>query len=142
MCAAPMTPDGEHVQKVDLDVGNGREITVGVQHTWAELYHATRTSSDVSDLIARTHNRQPPSIVEPWIIVLYQDGVAPSDGGSVNKSRKSNVWYWTNLEFGDWALAHEELWFTATLLRSESSDDLEWPGVDAVLQPHWPRQPP
>ena len=49
----------------------------------------------------------------------------PSDGLSVNKSRKSNVWYWTLLEFGHWALAHEELWFTATLIRSKSSDDLE-----------------
>ena len=120
-----MTPYGKLVQEVELDVGNGREITVGFQHPWAMLYHATRTSSDVSDLIASTLNSHPPSVVEPWNIVLYQDGVDPSDGLSVNKSRKSNVWYWTLLEFGHWALAHEELWFTATLIRSKSSDDLE-----------------
>ena len=29
------------------------------------------------------------------------------------------------MEFGHWALAHEELWFTVTLVRSKSTDDLE-----------------
>ena len=89
------------------------------------LYHAARTSLAVSNLIERTISRHEPSIADPWSIVLYQDGVDPSDGLSVDKSRKCNVWYWTFLEFGHDALAHEELWFTPTLIRSKSSEDLD-----------------
>ena len=120
-----VTPYGKLVQEVDLDVKHGKETIVGFQHPWAMLYHAASTSSDVSKLIEKTIATHPPSIDKPWNIILYQDGVDPSDGLSVNKSRKSNVLYWTILEFDHEALAHEELWFTATLIRSKSSDDFE-----------------
>ena len=98
------TPYGQLVEEVELTLGD-KGTTIGFQNPWAMLYYATSTSDDVSALVARTIETYPPSIDKPWKIILYSDGVDPSDGLSVNKSRKSNVFYWTFLEFDHKALA-------------------------------------
>ena len=56
--------------------------------------------------------------------MLYQDGVDPSDGLSINHSRSSNVFYWSFLQFGTNALAHEECWGTITMLRKPDATNI------------------
>ena len=43
--------------------------------------------------------------------------MSPSDGLGKNHAKTSVVFYWSILEFGMDALAHEELWFCQTICR-------------------------
>ena len=49
-----------------------------------------------------------------------QDGVNPSDGLSINHSRKSNVVYWSFSEFGHKYLCMEQAWFCMAVVRSHA----------------------
>jgi uncharacterized protein (UPF0332 family) len=62
---------------------------------------------------------QHPPAEKAWLLILYQDGVDPSDGLSNNHSRKSAVFYWSFLEFGMEALSNELNWFPIALGRSK-----------------------
>ena len=68
--------------------------------------------------------RNPCSAQSPWRIIIYQDGVDPSDGLAANHSRKSCVFYWSFVEYGMHALCHEEVWGTLCVMRSHDCNKL------------------
>ena len=82
------------------------------------LYHAAAASPHYACLLRATLAAVPPSVERPWRVVLYQDGVDPSDGLAKCHSRKCCVFYWSFLEFGLRALACEQTWMTVTVVRA------------------------
>ena len=82
------------------------------QNPFAYLHHCCEHSQSYAAVVQKAVDAHPPSASSPWHIILYQDGVDPSDGLAKNKSRHLVVFYWSFLEFGMDALCHEEVWAT------------------------------
>ena len=108
---------GPLVESEKFNAGGKHEFDLGYQNPQAWLYYQCKRSQHFAALVVNAINTYSCSAEHPWQIVLYQDGVNPSDGLSVNQSRTSHVFYWSFLEFGPSALAHEEVWGTITMLR-------------------------
>ena len=117
-----MTPYGPLVTEIEtVATTNGQPINIPIQNPFAALFLAASKSEDFARVMRRALDVNPCSHDHPWRIMLYQDGVDPSDGLAKNHSRKSNVFYWSFLELGMDALCHEECWFTITLARYNTS---------------------
>ena len=102
------TQYGVLVEPLELQLQNGKWMTCGVQNPLAMLAFHCSESEHFANLVYGASLKFPPSPERPWRIILYQDGVDPSDGLAKNHSRKSAVFYWTFAEFGLDGLAHEE----------------------------------
>ena len=107
-----------------LQLQGGKDITVGFQNPFAFLHHCCEHSQSYAAIVQNAVDEHPPSLSSPWHIILYQDGVDPSDGLAKNKSRHLVVFYWSFLEFGMDALCHEEVWATATVMRTNKAKKL------------------
>ena len=112
------TPYGTLVQRVQATMKNGEPMDLAVQHPLATLAYNALHSDDYSLVLRDALRKHPPSPAALWHLIIYQDGVNPSDGLSKNTSRKQCVFYASFLEFGLAALAHEEMWCTPIVLRS------------------------
>ena len=106
------TPYGPLVVTADVPGISKSTHTIAIQNPIAMLWKAVQISTWFSTLIADTLRDKPCSPSSPWSIVIYQDGVNPSDGLSKNMSRKVGAFYWSFLEFGPLALSREEVWFS------------------------------
>ena len=105
---------GPLVEEVALETHDGETLKVGFQNPQAMLYRNCGQSVHDSKVVKEALAKYPCSAATPWNLVLYQDGVDPSDGLAKNHSRKSNVFYDSFLEFGAEALCHEQMWGTIT----------------------------
>ena len=105
------------VQDSGNDKGKESQISVGFANPCALLHEHCRRSKDFSKIVQEALARHPCSPSTPWNIIFYQDGVDPSDGLAKHHSRKSSVFYFSFLEFGQRALAHEEVWGTLCIMR-------------------------
>ena len=76
----------------------------------ATLREAARQSAALSALIAHAVATAPPSIERPWRIMLYMDEILPGNQLAHKHARKLWTCYWSFIEFGGAALAHEALW--------------------------------
>ena len=61
----------------------------------------------------------PPSLDNPWNLVLYCDEVHPGDQLGGKKNRKFHAIYFSFREFGIAALSHENMWFTIATVRTQ-----------------------
>ena len=116
---------GKLVEPRELRNQDGTVCHVGIQNPLAMLAYCAEHSEDYAKLLRATFSAAPSAPRRPWHIILYQDGVDPSDGLSNNHSRKSFVFYWSFLEFGMQALACEQVWFSITVLRDTQVEKLE-----------------
>ena len=118
MCAQ-RTPYGVLVEERlgESAESGGRPVSVPIQNPLAALHHAARTSASYAQLLRKAFAIFPPTVAAPWDVILYQDGVNPSDGLAKNHSRKSAVFYWSFMQFGLDGLAHEEAWCTVSIGR-------------------------
>ena len=119
------TPYGKLVHEVELVDRKGKLTNISMQNPLAMLYYNANNSIDFAAITQNALRAHPCDPSHKWNIVIYQDGVNPSDGLSKNQSRKSCVFYWSFLEFGMRALAHEEVWFTPIVVRQEIVNALE-----------------
>jgi hypothetical protein len=111
------TPYGTLTEQKKFQLSNGEEITVGFANPLAMLHEQCNRSIDFSKIVLEALDRHPCTPASPWHIIFYQDGVDPSDGLAKHHSRKSCVFYYSFLQFGQRALAHEEVWCTLTVMR-------------------------
>ena len=58
---------------------------------------------------------KPPTLDDPWNIVMYTDEVTPGNVLAVVNNRKFHAIYWSFMELGSNALSREEAWFTVLL---------------------------
>jgi hypothetical protein len=120
-----VTPYGTLVTDVQVPLAIGGDQKMTFQNPLAFLQHNCLHSEHYAKTVSDTLDKHPPSAAEPWRIILYQDGIDPSDGLSTNHSRKSCVFYWSFAEFGLRALAHEECWGTIVVARYSEHQKLD-----------------
>ena len=122
---ATQTPYGKLVDSMPIVFPDGTEVSIAFQNPLAFLYYICQKSADYAEIVREALERHPCSPATPWNLIMYQDGVDPSDGLSNNHSRKSCVWYWSFQEFGLQHLAKEEVWGTLCVMRSTQANQLE-----------------
>ena len=111
------TPYGECIEGHTILLENGVPIDIALANPMAMFYEQCRLSEHFSRIVKDAMVNYPCSPAKPWNIVFYQDGIDPSDGLAKHHSRKSCVFYSSFLEFGQRALAHEEVWSTLCIAR-------------------------
>ena len=122
--AGTQTIYGPLIENETIQLTKNRELALGYQNPQAWLYYQAKHSEHFAKVVEEAWQLYPATPQFPWLIVLYQDGVDPSDGLSINHSRSSNVFYWSFLQFGTNALAHEECWGTITMLRKPDATNI------------------
>ena len=123
------TPYGKLVETMSFEM-NGTPTTLPFQNPQAFLWYHYRNSPHYAMVVDDAMRKYPSD--RPWRLIIYQDGVDPSDGLASNHSRKSTVFYWSFVELGLHALAHEHVWGTVCLVRSH--DAIELAGACLVSQ--------
>ena len=101
----------------ELALANGEPQQVSFQNPFAWLQYNCLHSTDFAAIVQAAVRAHPCTPSSPWRLILYQDGVDPSDGLAKNHSRKSAVYYWSFVELGLRALSMEEVWGTLICLR-------------------------
>ena len=120
-----------------LTLGSGELQTIPMQNAFAFLQHNCRHSPHYSAIVQDALRRHPCTPSRPWRLILYQDGVDPSDMGAKHHSRKSAVIYWSFVELGMLALSQEECWGTVVVSRYSEYTKLAGKGgsiFEAVLE--------
>ena len=133
--ATEATPYGPVVTSVRLQLMDGGEAELHVQHPMAMLWLMCRQSKGFSKLVRWALAKHPSTAERPWRIVLYNDEV-----GIVKlkrDSRKAEAVYWSFLEFGPTALADEDCWFAVCAPRSETIQ-LTGANTSALINAIWP----
>ena len=127
------TPYGKLVKYVDVvgtfksseKVPKQTPFTIAFQNPMAFLYVACSQSSHYSMIMRAALEANAPSPANPWSIIIYSDGVDPTDTASKTHTRKFIIYYWAFLEFGMEALSHEEVWGTMTIVREAYAKSLD-----------------
>ena len=120
-----ITPYGKLVVTIPVVFPDGKESDIACQNPLAFLYYNCQKSAHYVEIVRESFEQHPCGPATPWELIIYQDGVDPSDGLSNNNSRKSCVWYWTFLQFGNLNLAHEEVWGTLCVMLDMSANKME-----------------
>ena len=110
------TKYGPIVENLEVNLKGGKTTTIGVQNPMAMLFKACQTSQTLSNIMVERLAAHSP----PWNIILYADGVSPSDGLTKHDRRKAVAFYWSFKEFGLAILHLEEVWFCVCSCRQYS----------------------
>ena len=111
-----VTAYGPMVVDVDVPLAAGGTTQIPFQNPLACFVYQCKDSPHYASIVQEALRRHPCTPGSPWKLILYQDGVDPSDMGSKNHSRKC-VFYWSFAELGMRALAREEVWCTLCTVR-------------------------
>ena len=103
--AAQPTPYGQMHKQIALPRVTGEPLLLEVQNPFATLWMACKHSAAFSGVVRRA---APPSKDTPWRVVLYLDEVLPGNQLAYKSTRKLMACYWSVLDFGGAALAHED----------------------------------
>ena len=106
-----MTPYGPILQTQPIYDKHDVVQQLTVANPIALLWTASSQYSIFSAFFLRLLKKTPPSIDEPWHILLYSDEVTPGNPLATLNNRKFHAIYWSFLEFGVNALSREESWF-------------------------------
>ena len=117
VCRKPKGDYGPMVVDVQVMLETGKPQRFSVLNVFAWLQHACMHSPDYAKIVLGAMHKHPCTPSSPWKLIVYQDGVDPSDGLAHNHSRKSAVYYFAFAEFGYAALAKEEVWGVVTVAR-------------------------
>ena len=123
--ARTATPYGPIVKDVAVPLANGQEMQLSLQCPFAFCHFVCEHSPDYARIFEEALSKHPCSPATPWNILLYQDTCDPSDMGVKHHTRKTSAWYWSFLEFGMFALSHEEVWGTACTIRMTEVNKLQ-----------------
>ena len=134
VCSEP-TRYGPLVESVEMRSNTGEPLSVAIQNPLAMLDTMTSKYEAFGRMFLDRLEKKPCTPQTPWKIILYQDGVNPSDGLSKNVSRKSAAFYWSLLELGMDNLCQEVCWMTVCLCRESIVKNLEggFPALTAVI---------
>ena len=124
LCRTNVDGYGPLVVNREMALSAGGTATGSFQNPLAAFAYHCKHSPHLSGIVKAAAGVQPPSVGNPWRVIVYQDGVDPSDGLAKNHSRKSTVFYWAFAEYGLRALCHEEAWLTICVSRSSLTNKL------------------
>ena len=114
---ATVTEYGSLVTSVPVPLSRGGHADMAFQNPLAWLQYNCLHSEHFARVVQQALAAQPPSPDRPWRLIIYEDGIDPSDGLSKNHSRKSGVFYWAFAEYGLRALCCEQMWGCITVAR-------------------------
>lgn len=117
ICRQDVHGYGPLIVDQQMPLQSGGTATGSFQNPLAAFAYHCRYSSHYARVVKDAAAKYPPSPSSPWRLIIYQDGVDPSDGLAKNHSRKSAVFYWAFAEYGLAALSHEEMWLTLCVSR-------------------------
>jgi len=113
------TPVGPVLRNLASPLNDGSTLQVGVQSPMAMLYVLTRKCKEFRSFMCNRLRQFPPSMVAPWRIIIYFDGISPSDPLTKGKDRRAvEAMYWSFLEFAPF-LYMEDLWFCCSGTRHD-----------------------
>ena len=108
--------DGEYgppVADVQAPLQNGMYQRYSLTNIFAWLQHNCLNSPHYGKIVQDALEKYPCTPASPWRLILYQDGVDPSDGLAKNHSRKSAVYYFL---LWNWVFKH---WQKKVLVRED-----------------------
>ena len=116
------TDYGPVVQQLHLE---GGAEDVYVLHPFALLQRTTKECAPFRELLLETLKAKPCSAVAPWGLIIYFDGISPTNALSLHiDERKIESFYWTFREFVD-HLSNDILWFVVSCAREVTVQELE-----------------
>ena len=118
---------------MEVPLADGTSKGFSFQNPLAWLAYNCKHSPHFSSLVKKALSEHPCTPSTPWNLIIYQDGVDPSDGLAKNHSRKSAVFYWSFKEFGMSALAHEEVWGVISVARYQEHQQFDG-GVSRLFE--------
>ena len=118
LCTKDITIYGPLHQCVHVATKDGKTKAVEVQHPCAMLYVSCKQSQWLSHVVQEALQKHPCSLARPWNIILYNDEVTPGNPLAAEQKRKSEVFYWSVLEFGAHVLSNELAWMDLCSLKS------------------------
>ena len=118
--AATKTPYGNVVEEYQLPCTQGRQ-RVGIINPCALLFACCAASAALSGLMLDKMQDHP----MPWNVLIYADGISPSDTRVLHDRRHLQALYWSFAEFGPESLCREDCWFTLACLRDTLVRDVE-----------------
>ena len=101
------TPYGTLHQYMNLAAEKGEPVKLEYQHPAAMLHHVCGTSAKYSALVEAAAAAMPPTVVQPWNLILYADEMLPGNQLAYTSARKVWGWYWSISELGSAALSDE-----------------------------------
>ena len=111
------TPYGPLLDQLYVPLHAGGELKTAVAKPLAMFHGQCAASPSLGKIAHEALARNPCSPSRPWNIVFYEDGVGVTDGLATHHNRNNAVFYSNLLEFGQRALAHEEVWRTLAIVR-------------------------
>ena len=76
------------------------QLTIGVQHPFAMIYHVTQQCARFSSLMQRALDENPSDLLRKWRITFYSDEVNPGNQLAYKHGRKTRCPYWSFMELG------------------------------------------
>jgi hypothetical protein len=111
------TPFGPLIRTCQLPGVDGRPVDIDIQCPFGMLHVCAKTKY-FGALLSSAAARSPPTFAKPWRIIIYSDEITPGNAMKPHNSRMLQAVYWSFVEFGAAALAHEDFWLTAVTLKS------------------------
>ena len=129
---ATRTDFGTITQQVSLPLSKGDSKDVTMQAPLPFFAYNCEQSDTYARIVGDAMRAHPCTPASPWHIILYQDGIDPSDMGATHHTRSACAWYWSIAEFGMYALSHEEVWGCICTLRKSEYNQVQG-GMCGVL---------
>ena len=85
-----------------------------------------------ADIVERALIRSPPTVDQPWTLLMYADEVTPGNIKKSDNQKRIQGMYWCLKELGPDALAKEDVWATISALRSTRVGTIDG-GMSAVM---------
>jgi hypothetical protein len=113
------TPYGPILQYITVIDKTDTPQVIPIADPFASLWYFVKECSEENAGFKRILKQKllekPPTIDQPWNIIMYSDEVTPGNVLSIMNKRRFHAIYWSFMEFGSNALAREEAWFTVLL---------------------------
>ena len=93
ICRKDVSGYGPLVVERQMAAQKGGYVTGTFQNPLAAVVYHCQNSSQYARIVKNASVEHPPSPGSPWRLIIYQDGVDPSDGLAKNHSRKNTVFY-------------------------------------------------
>jgi AraC-like DNA-binding protein len=109
------TAYGQLVRFIYVIDKNGEPMEIALACPFATFSHFINQSTSAGNNSFRAFLKQrlletPPSVEQPWDIILYSDEVTPGNPIAPVNNRKFHIVYWSFMQLGANGLAREEAW--------------------------------
>jgi len=114
-----VTPYGPIMQNITVIDKQDTAQTICIADPFASLWYFVKACSQenvgFNRILKQKLLERPPTIENPWNIIMYSDEVTPGNVIAPVNNRKFQAIYWSFMELGCNALSREDAWFTVCI---------------------------